>query len=223
MFWFLYLAHFIGDYPLQPMWLVQAKRRWPGLLLHVAIHLAVLLVIAGSWRGHLWPYLLALAGMPFAIDAFKNWLERVRPQWRASAYLFDQLLHLLSIILVTAWIKRSQEMAIEPEAERWAMLTWGYLLATYVWFISERLIVRPETPYGRTVMDEQWPRMVMRGLLLTTLLLLAGARPSVAVLASVGLALPYQSRSFRWRGIITDLAVALTVAASALIALRSSG
>src|SRR4029079_4542500 len=99
----LFLAHLIADYPLQTNWLGQAKRHWPGLTIHVAIHLLVLLVICLPYTGLLWPYLLALAATHFAIDAFKNFLARRRPHWVNGPYLFDQLLHLISILAISYW------------------------------------------------------------------------------------------------------------------------
>ena len=68
VFWMLMLAHLVGDYPLQPDWMVQAKRTWRGLTLHVGVHLAMLLILAGTGRSAFWPFLLALAAMHFAID-----------------------------------------------------------------------------------------------------------------------------------------------------------
>ncbi len=53
MFWNLFLAHLLGDYPLQPMWLVRSKSQIWGLVLHGSIHLLTLLLLAGPFRGEI--------------------------------------------------------------------------------------------------------------------------------------------------------------------------
>ena len=45
MFWMLLLCHFLADYPLQSDAIVQAKKRLPGLIWHVTIHLVTMLVV----------------------------------------------------------------------------------------------------------------------------------------------------------------------------------
>ena len=96
----LLLAHLLADYPLQTNWMVQAKRTWPGLTLHVGIHLAVMLVLTAPSFAQSWPFLLMLAALHFAIDSLKNILACRRPHWVTGPYLFDQFLHLLAIGLL---------------------------------------------------------------------------------------------------------------------------
>ena len=38
MFWYLLLAHFVGDYPLQTDWMVKFKSKWFGLGSHIVAH-----------------------------------------------------------------------------------------------------------------------------------------------------------------------------------------
>src|SRR5262245_36208548 len=98
MFWALLLCHLIADYPLQTDAMVQAKKRLPGLTLHVGVHLLTMLVIVlglagAAWRAAL-PAVLAVALLHFGIDFWKNELVRLRPQWVIGGYLQDQVLHM---------------------------------------------------------------------------------------------------------------------------------
>ena len=48
LFWYLYLAHLLADYPLQTDGLMRVKDRWWGRGLHVGVHLAVVPVGVGQ-------------------------------------------------------------------------------------------------------------------------------------------------------------------------------
>ena len=97
MFWYLLLAHFIGDYPLQTDWMVRFKTHWYGLALHLLIHMATTLVLV-LWIGGqdlvLLRYLIALLVIHLAIDVFKNQISARYPDHFVSAYFFDQFLPL---------------------------------------------------------------------------------------------------------------------------------
>lgn len=220
VFWMLMLAHLIGDYPLQPDWMVRAKQTWRGLTLHVGVHLAMLLILAGAARSVLWPYLLGLAVIHFAIDSFKNWLGRVRPDWVSGPYIFDQFLHLISLIVAAVWIV----VAVPPEAiphyGAWMIYAWGFLAATYAWYITERILVRRNAAYLAEVNRQRWTRLAARGLWLALFLLLAGALNGAVTRAAVAAPLPYLSGQHRSRALATDVAVSLATAIVVLIALR---
>lgn len=211
MFWLLYLAHFLGDYPLQPGWLVEAKRNWPGLTLHVSIHLATMLVLVGSIRRLVWPYLLLLAALHFVIDVLKNLFFKYRPQWVAGPHLFDQFLHLLSILLVASLIQRAVPENLLPENQVWPVYAIGYLVATYVWFITERVLSYGDEGYQREVIAQLWPRMITRAVLVTVFLLggqfLLAAVPAAAATVQI----PYVSGTYGRRALVTDLCVALVM------------
>lgn len=98
----LLLAHFIGDFLLQPKsWVKDKERRKiksPKLYLHIAIHgLLVLIVLMDI---NFWPLALFLAFSHGIIDILKLYAQKKtnKPKW----FLIDQLLHILSIILL--WI-----------------------------------------------------------------------------------------------------------------------
>jgi len=207
MFWILFLAHLLADYPMQTDWMVRAKRTWSGLSLHVGIHFVVLLLLVWPATRLVWPQLLALAGLHFAIDSFKNFLARRRPGWVVGPYLFDQVLHLTSIWLVAAWIGSGDPAAHSFLAENWAIYAIGYLLATYVWFITERILVHGNRVYGESVQATGWSRMILRGGLLTLGVLLFGQ----ANRAAAGMILPTLSTPSGRRGWATDVVVVAVV------------
>lgn len=211
MFWLLYLAHFLGDYLLQPGWLVVAKREWPGLTLHVSLHLATMLVLVGSIRRLIWPYLLLLAALHFAIDVLKNLFFKYRPQWVVGPHLFDQFLHLLSILLVTNLIQGAVPENLLPENQVWPVYAIGYLVATYVWFITERILSYGDEAYQREVIVQLWPRIITRAVLLTVFLLGWRFLLAAVPVAVATVQIPYLSGTYGRRALVTDLCVALVI------------
>ncbi len=88
------------------------------------------------------------------------------------------------------------------------MLAIGYLLGTYVWFITERIFVRNNPEYLREVDDTFLSRMLARGALLSIFLLI---RPGFDTFALATL-LPYTKRIFRVRSLAIDTLVAFAMA-----------
>ncbi len=203
MFWNLILAHLLGDYPLQPMWLVRSKSHFWGLVLHGTIHLLTLLLMVGAFRSEIWPQLLALAIFHFFVDVVKYRLTDSRPEWTVSSYFIDQTVHILSIIVVTAWIN-----TIVPEAGaafNTALLIYvsGYIIVTHVWFVTEKTISHAETDYNDEVQLTLWPRMISRATFLTVLLAVGAF--GIGIAAAVQL--PYSKDTHWRRALITDLVV----------------
>lgn len=210
MFWNLLLAHFLADYPLQNSWMAAHKDRWQVLALHAGIHFAVMmLVISPAWR-ELWPYLLLLALVHFLIDRGKLALNALRPGWVVLPYLIDQLLHYLILGAAAWWIVRTQgspTLALDPDL---AILATGYLLGTYVWAISEKVLTASQPESRQEWAAGLWPRMAVRALLLTGLLwLLYPGRAGLAGLVQ-GTALPYLSGNHARRALFTDLLVTIS-------------
>jgi hypothetical protein len=96
----LILAHLIGDFLLQPTsWIKDKERRKitsPKLYLHVLIHggLVVLLL----WDLSAWPIVVLIAVAHWAIDLIKLYAQKSKT--RTPWFIGDQLLHLLSIVLI---------------------------------------------------------------------------------------------------------------------------
>jgi hypothetical protein len=194
MFWYLLFAHLIADYPLQWNRLLEAKGSWRGLLIHVSIVFGVMLVLVGLEP---WLPLLLLALLHMIIDRAKSRLSRRWPKRIVSSYVIDQFVHLLTLVAFALLITPDKGTFDAPQ---WVIYAVGYLLATYVWAISERVIAHSDQSYSAELVRQFWPRMIMRAILLTGLVL---------VLPVSGMAvIPYISSSGR-RALLTDVFVVL--------------
>jgi len=167
MFWLLVLAHLIADYPLQPDWMVRAKRGLPGLLLHVGIHFCVTAVVLGLGGADFWLPALALAGFHFVIDLGKNLVNRLRPQWVSGPYLIDQVFHYISMVIVYRWMPANPGIQTPPVV----YLAIAYLGITYVSFITERILSHARPAYRELVDRTRWRRILTRALIMSGLLL----------------------------------------------------
>jgi hypothetical protein len=212
----LILAHLIADYPLQTAWMVEAKKTPRGLLIHVAIHIATTALFVLPLEPGAWPYVLLLGAFHYAIDSYKNYISRSHPTWMAGPYLTDQLLHHITILFVAALLMRAFPQTPLALFQPWMIYVIAYLLATYIWFISERVMFARDTGYQVVVQAEKWSRIVARGLLLTLFLWLLGLPPWAQNLSAAGglSILPYTTGIYLRRTLLTDFAVA---AAAALI------
>lgn len=215
LFWMLLLAHLLGDYVLQPDWMAQMKSTRRGLLLHIGVHLATLLIVAGAGRSVLWPYLLALAAIHLVIDLLKNWQNKVKPSWSRAFYISDQCLHLLSLIGVAVWITASTPAALLPQYGRWMIYACAFVFVTYPVFISERVLLRDNQCYLDEMNAQRWSRMAARMAMVALFLVVAGGLRQPVSMAAMVSALPYLSGVHRWRALTTDC---LAAGISALIA-----
>lgn len=216
MFWHLFLAHLLGDYPLQSEWLVENKRSLWGLSLHTAIHLAVSLLILGSASAEAWPKVLLLIFIHFLLDLTKSSLQRKWPRHAALQYVIDQILHIASIFLVARWIESDLAPALMPVNTTWAVYAIGYLMATYVWYITERLFTVDDDVYQTELENQFWPRMVTRAVMLTIFLFI-GQSIEIALLG-MALQMPYRSGSHRRRTLVVDILVSLVFTIFILLA-----
>jgi hypothetical protein len=219
MFWTLLLCHLIADYPLQTDAMVQAKKRLPGLTLHVAVHLVTMLVIVlgiarMEWRTAL-PAILAVTVFHFAIDVWKNVLSKLRPHWVISGYLQDQVLHVASLLFVADWLTGVEMFAVPAT---WVIYTSGYVLVTHVWFVTERVLTYRNKARQTLVNTQLWPRMVSRALLLTLLLLGWRQFGASGLLPAFVFTWPYGSREDGQRFLVIDLVVAVVVMLFMLVA-----
>lgn len=172
MIWNLLLAHLLADFPLQPLWLVRSKERTWGLVVHGAIHFLTTLLLVGAARATVWPQVLALVVFHFTVDVIKYRMSFTRPLWSVVSYFVDQATHVLSLIVAAAWIASALPGAgglIDPMIAVYAS---GYLIATHVWFVTEKTIWQARIAYRAEVELTFWPRMLVRAGLLTAVLYL---------------------------------------------------
>lgn len=97
----LLVAHFIGDFALQPLkWVndkAAKKHKSKFVYFHVLVHL-VLLVLVLEFNLELWPYILLIVFSHLIIDIAKLNLQNSKN--KRVLFFIDQLLHLLVIGLV---------------------------------------------------------------------------------------------------------------------------
>lgn len=219
-FWALLLAHLLGDYPLQPNWMVAIKRSWLGLALHTLTHLALLLLLALPSLPSVWPYLLGLSLVHLLIDVFKNEVWRRRPHWVVGPYLFDQALHVTSIVVAGLLIERAAPAASFLLPRQWLVLGSGLVFVSFAWFISERVVFYRTPGYTAEVASQKWSRMAARAIFLLAVVWMgrpAGFAPTLS--AALALSLPYLSGRYRGRALLSDLLVAGATAALVLLAI----
>ena len=212
MFWTLLLAHLLADYPLQTDRLVLAKKHLPGLVLHVAIHWVVMMLLFLPVIGIMWPFILIVALFHFVIDAFKNFLGKKRPQWVIGPYIFDQTLHISSLLLVSAWIGQTTELSIWPVTSPWVVYIIGLLLSTYIWFVSERILVYRRDNRQMSVNSTMWPRMGTRFLLYLLLVAPLAFTWFLSLLAIAIIVIFYRRHNYQRSWLLIDVGVAFVSA-----------
>jgi hypothetical protein len=214
LFWVFFFAHLLGDYILQPDWLVRERRKQWGMLLHAGTHFVVLVLVVGPSRATLWPYLALLATVHFLIDRLKLTILLPRLGDEAQAYLLDSVLHLATLGLAAAWLSRTQTVEPLQVSTRWYVVGSGYLLATYVWYILERLFLGGSGDFRGKLTGQAVGRMFVRAALVTILLAAASRIRGIAILSFV---LPYQNPGSRLREWITDIIVAAASASLVIL------
>ncbi|MFD0991291.1 DUF3307 domain-containing protein [Mariniflexile jejuense] len=95
----LLLAHFIGDFFLQPKKWVKEKEKKKiksnKLYLHVLIH--IILTSIFLWDASLWPIILTIGITHFIVDATKLLIQKKKT--KRLLFFIDQLLHVLIIFI----------------------------------------------------------------------------------------------------------------------------
>ncbi len=239
MIWNLLLAHLLADFPLQPLWLVRSKERTWGLVVHAAVHFLTTLLMVGAARAAVWPQVLALVVFHFTVDVIKYRFGFNRPLAVAVSYFVDQAVHISSLIVVAGWISSVAPGSEGLIAPALAVYGCGYLLATHVWYVTEKTIAHGQAAYRDELQLTQWPRMLARAGLLTVVLYLGSLgggstvalaapllrRPAVERMLWLPLAatfqLPYQKDRQWRRALLTDLIVAIVTAALVRLAFNS--
>jgi hypothetical protein len=206
VFWPLLFAHLLADYPLQTDWIVMNKNRSAVLFLHVSIHFLVGFIIVLIFVPRAWPFVILLSGIHFLIDSGKNYVNKSKPNWVIAPYLLDQIIHISTIIIVANLIAEFTNVlpyAIQP---LWLIVLIAYLVVTYVWYISERIITFHDRAYFQQVVDKEWSRMLARAVFLTVPLIVW---PYISNYVGISaLIFPYKVRYFGIRALLTDILIA---------------
>lgn len=203
MFWTFLLAHFSGDFLLQPDWMVRKRDNIWVLSLHASIHFVVMFLLVGASRGTYWPHIALLALVHFTQDALKIYLVRKRPGWTVPAFIVDQLVHYSFLWVFVTWMQR---LGLTPGIQRpaWVIMALVYLFVTYVWFISERVLNISNGEYLRDINQTKFSRMLSRaGMVSLYLLIWSWVAPGLAMAFHN----PYGASRFSRRALVTDLIV----------------
>jgi hypothetical protein len=209
MFWTLYLAHFIADYPLQNSWIVVEKRKWDGLLLHVLIHFLTMSALSYSgWHNVFW-YLVLLTVIHYGIDMLKNLIFKLRPNWVIGPYFFDQFLHLLSIFFITWLVRINQpELLNMPFQGDWMVYATAVLLVTHIWFITERIVFYQDPKYVEKVNEHHNSRLILRLAIFALLIWSSRAIYGGVLMAASAFVFPYLDEPYARKAMMVDIGVA---------------
>jgi hypothetical protein len=102
MFFLFLFAHLIADFVLQPLWLVQRKQYWDGLLIHGGIVLICMLAlgIVEQQIYQYWPLMLLITGIHIVTDYAKVQYGNLIPGPPIVPFLADQVVH-ISVLIIT--------------------------------------------------------------------------------------------------------------------------
>lgn len=100
----LALGHLIGDFVLQPYWLVIAKRNgWTGLFIHVGVVTFVSAILIWAFIPNWWVWVIVLFIGHLFIDQFRTFVFTDNSNGKGLLLLIlDQLAHIILLILL-AW------------------------------------------------------------------------------------------------------------------------
>lgn len=100
----LLLGHVVGDFVLQPYWLVLAKRKgWVGLIIHVGVVTFVTAIIAWGSIPNWWVWMIVLFLGHLFIDQFRTFVFVDNSKGKGLLLLIlDQVAHVALIVLI-AW------------------------------------------------------------------------------------------------------------------------
>jgi hypothetical protein len=206
MVWYLVLAHLLGDFVLQTDWMVRRRDDLRVLTLHAGIHFALMVLLIGSLRSVIWPYLLLLALIHLGQDRIKNNITNQRPDWTKPFFVIDQALHFAVIFLLVWWFQKESGLLPIPGKHELVMIAIAFLFISYVWFIVERIFNLSNTDYLQDLNSTKFPRMLTRvGLVSLFLLIQVWFTSGMAVVFSN----PYPQKKFRQRAVLTDISVSL--------------
>lgn len=101
----LLLGHVVGDFVLQPYWLVLAKRKgWPGLLIHVGVVTFITAILVWGTIPNWWVWIIVLYIGHLFIDQFRTFVFVDNSKGKGLLLLLlDQMAHLILIGFI-AWV-----------------------------------------------------------------------------------------------------------------------
>jgi hypothetical protein len=135
----LILGHMVGDFVLQPYWLVLAKRRgWPGLLIHVGIVTFITAVLCWNVIPLWWVWIIVLFLGHLFIDQFRTFVFTDNSKGKGLLLLIlDQIAHFVLISLLswaaTSWTFSDLYVLLTTDAlNQYRMMAYLIGLATVI-------------------------------------------------------------------------------------------
>jgi hypothetical protein len=125
----LYGAHLIADFVLQPRWIADGKRDYRRLAIHAAIHFACgcAFVNVGLNR----TFVLGILGLAIA-HAVIDFVKAVSKANGWIAFVIDQTIHLVSVIVAATWLAGIESHAVRSVVVAWLVNPRLYLyIAAY--------------------------------------------------------------------------------------------
>ncbi|MDO6597028.1 DUF3307 domain-containing protein [Oceanihabitans sp. 2_MG-2023] len=131
----LLLAHFIGDFFLQPEKWVKDKEvkklKSPKLYLHILIHVLLLFILL--WDFTLWSIVLIIGISHFIIDATKLSIQKKKT--KRLLFFIDQVLHIM-VILITYFVYTNSKIDFKV-----LLLEENLLLITCLAFLTQPVAI----------------------------------------------------------------------------------
>ncbi len=113
--------------------------------------------------------------------------------------------------MVSLWIKNQVGDVNLPIQPKWMIYILGFLLVTYIWFISERIFAYKDKDYKKELVDQFWSRMLVRAGIVSVLLV--GWNSLTGIIgSSLTLNLPYIKGRYWRRALATDFLVSGMIA-----------
>jgi hypothetical protein len=217
MIWNLFLAHFLGDFVFQTEWLVRNRYKFWVLSIHGGIHLLLMLVLIGDARTILWPYIVIISLAHMLQDRIKVIVNQRKPEWLASSFIIDQLLHYSVLIVMLRWVQ-GMALPYKPIEKSPVIISALVLvLVSFVWFISERILNFKNLEYVENINKTRYSRMVARaGIVSLFIALRSWSVPALAFMVPN----PYPESSYRRRAILVDLSVSILAIVFLLVVIR---
>ena len=138
IFWLLFLAHLLADFPLQTNTIYNLKKKNAvGVLPHVTIHIAanIIVLIPLLNLALTWVSIAILAIIHAFLDHVKITLVSSGKKDNLFYFLIDQGLHLLTIVIIAEWLSRYSHTVIKNflffEDPKYIILLSGFIASTF--------------------------------------------------------------------------------------------
>ncbi|MCB9334588.1 MAG: DUF3307 domain-containing protein [Flavobacteriales bacterium] len=148
----LLLAHFIGDFLLQPTSWVKDKEANKSKSIYLYAHILIhgLLIILVLWNINHWRLALLLMGAHGIIDAIKLYAQK--EENKSNWFIIDQIAHIISIIVM--WV-----LFFKPEINLNPILSspkiWIYTTATLLITVVSGIVMRELMSTWSASLDEK--------------------------------------------------------------------